>query len=124
MGAFPNQLFDRGRDILGRYGYRPDGGGGDLAEAWARLTSDFPMAVPVWDRLTSPQRQAAETYLRLRLEADRGLELCESLHARLLQAGIDRELVEAYAQARESYEEAVEAFGEARERLEDALLHP
>lgn len=121
MGGFPNELFDRGREILGRYGYRPRASELDFAGAWARLAGDFPMPVPDWSRLTAEQRCAAEAYLQLRLEADRRLEECEAVHARLLQAGIDGDLVETYAVAREAYEDTVEAFGEARTRLEQSL---
>lgn len=121
MTTFPNDLFDRGRVVLGRYGYRPGGGDADHAGAWARLKPDFPFAVPEWSALSAAQRSAAEEYLGLRAEADRYLEACEALHARLLEAGIGTGLVERYAQAREIYEDTVIAFGDARARLQAAL---
>ncbi len=121
MGSFGNDLFERGREVLGRYGYRPRAGELDFAGVWSTLAGDFPMAVPEWARLTPLQRRAAEEYLQIRVDADRRLEVCETMHAKLLQAGIDDGLVEAYAQAREAYEDTVEAFGRARGRLEQAL---
>ena len=121
MMAFPNDLFDRGRLVLGRYGYRAGGAAVDAAEAWARLKPDFPFAVPDWPALSAPQRVAAEDYLRLRAEADRHLEECETLHARLLECGIATDLVERYAVAREVYEDTVLAFGDARARLQATL---
>lgn len=121
MPPFPNDLFDRGREVLARYGYSPDGGALDWAAEWQRLRPDFPGRVPQWPALSEPQRRAAAEYLALRLAADRHLEHCEALHAELLAAGIATDPVERYAAARELYEDAVEAFGVARRRLQDAL---
>lgn len=121
MPPFPNDLFDRGREVLARYGYRPEAGTPDWAAEWRRLQPDFPGHVPDWPALSEAQRRAAEEYLRLRLAADRYLEQCEALHAEMVAAGIGTDLVERYAAARELYEDTVEAFGVARRRLQDAL---
>lgn len=124
MTEFPNDLFAGGRRVLGRYGYRPEGGTPDWPVEWARLKPDFPFVAPDWQALSGPQRAAAVDYLTLRLEADRRLEACETAHADVLAAGIGTELVERYAAARESYEDSVEAFGAARARLQMVLAEP
>ncbi len=122
MAEFPNDLFENGRRILGRYGYRPGGGEIDRAAEWTRVKADFPFAAPDWADLGEPQQRAAAlAYLDLRRTADRRLEECEALHAELLSAGVGGDLVERYAAARETYEDTVEAFGAARQRLQGAL---
>ncbi len=110
-------LFARGREVLGRYGLET----AEADRAWRQLAGDFPFAVPDWPALGSAQRQAAERYLGLRAEAARRLGECEGLHRRLHGDGIDTDLVERYAEAREAYEACVEAFGAAREELQAAL---
>lgn len=131
MGAvpeLPNRLFADGRSILAKFGYRHLGEGEvreDWAEMWELLRPDFTdsrrVSVASYDRLTPEQKAAAREYMSRRLIADRNLERCEELHVKLFSEGINTDIVERYAVAREAYEDSVEAFGDARERL-DALL--
>lgn len=121
--SFPNPLFDQGRRVLARFGYR-DGAASrtDWAAMWSALAGDFAVdGVPPYDHLTPSQQSAARDYMQRRLLADHNLEACEELHYALYDNGIDTELVERYALAREVYEDSVEDFGRARERL-DAML--
>lgn len=119
---FPNPLFDRGRDVLARFGYRyPEAGDWfeDWPAMWDKLKGDFAATggVPGFDSLSPEQREAAMAYMEARLAADRRLVACERAHAELLKHGIDASLVELYTAARESYEDCVMRFGAARERL-------
>ncbi|MBK7765049.1 MAG: hypothetical protein IPI44_02525 [Sulfuritalea sp.] len=59
--------------------------------------------------------------MRRRLLADRLFEECQELYRRLHAEGINTELVEAYALARDAYEESVLDFGRAREMLEEVF---
>lgn len=121
--SFPNRLFDQGRSVLAKFGFRHAAADRtDWAEMWAALAGDFALrGLPPYDRLSPPQQNAAREYMRRRLLADRNLDACEELHYALYDNGIDTELVERYALAREVYEDSVEDFGRARERL-DAML--
>ncbi len=120
---FPNQLFDRGREVLARFGYRyPEAGDWfeDWPAMWEKLRGDFAAAdgaVPGFDALSPEQRAAALVYMEARLAADRRLVACERAHAEMLKHGIDTSLVELYTAARESYEDCVMRFGAARESL-------
>lgn len=122
---FPNRLFEQGRSVLARFGYREAGGDrDDWDRVWDLLIGDFPSRrrrIPRFADLTAEQRPAALEYMRLRLVADRNVEVCEQLHYSLFAKGIDTDLVERYAAAREVYEDSVEDFGRARERL-DAMF--
>ncbi len=121
---FPNELFDRGRAVLARFGYRyPEAGDWfeDWPAMWEMLKGDFTTAarpaVPSFDELAPPQREAAVAYMEIRLDADRRLVACERAHAEMLKHGIDSALVELYAAVRESYEDCVIRFGAAREKV-------
>ena len=122
--TFPNRLFDDGRDVLARFGYRYAGAGDwfeDWSEMWDLLRGDFATDarpdVPAYADLSESQRAAAEDYMARRLTADRRLVACEKAHREMLAEGINNDLVELYSAVREAYEESVEAFGDARERL-------
>jgi hypothetical protein len=127
MGDFPNHLFEDNRKRLAEFGFRPLAAGDfptDWAAMWEKLKADFACfrdGGPAYAALRADQRAAAQLYMERRLVADRRLIACERCHGEMLRQGMDNELVELYAAARESYEEAVEAFGAAREKLE-ALL--
>lgn len=127
-GSFPNRLFDDGRAVLARFGYRyPEAGDwfDDWPAMWEKLKGDFTTAarpaVPAFETLAPAQRDAAVAYMEMRLAADRRLVACERAHAEMLRHGIDNALVELYTAARESYEDCVMRFGEARERLAKLL---
>ena len=126
--SFPNALFDDGRAVLARFGYRyPEAGDWfeDWPAMWDKLKGDFTTAakpsVPAFDGLSPAQRHAAMAYMEIRLDADRRLVACERAHAEMLKHGIDHALVELYAAARESYEDCVIRFGAAREKLAQML---
>lgn len=120
---FPNPLFDRGREVLARFGYRyPEAGDWfeDWPAMWEKLRGDFSTIngdLPGFDALSPDQRAAAIAYMEARLAADRRLVACERAHAEMLKHGIDSSLVELYTAARESYEDCVMRFGAAREAL-------
>jgi hypothetical protein len=123
-GSFPNRLFDDGRAVLARFGYRyPEAGDRfeDWSAMWEKLKGDFTIAakpaVASFDTLSPTQRDAAVAYMEARLAADRRLVACERAHAEMLKHGIDHALVELYTAARDSYEDCVMRFGEAREQL-------
>lgn len=122
---FPNRLFQDGRRVLRRFGYRAKPSEPDWARVWDRqLIGDFSARgrrIPRFTELTAEQRAAAVEYMRRRMAADQNLNVCERLHYSLFAKGIDTDLVERYAAAREVYEECVEDFGRARERL-DAMF--
>jgi hypothetical protein len=125
---FPNALFDDGRAVLARFGYRyPEAGDWfeDWPVMWEKLKGDFTTAakpsVPAFDALSPAQREAAIAYMEERLAADRRLVACERAHAEMLKHGIDNALVELYTAARESYEDCVMRFGAAREKLAQLL---
>jgi len=127
-GSFPNRLFDDGRAVLARFGYRyPEAGDwfDDWPAMWEKLRGDFTTAaraaVPSFAALSAAQRDAALAYMEMRLAADRRLVACERAHAEMLRHGIDNALVELYTAARDSYEDCVMRFGEARERLAKLL---
>lgn len=119
----PNRLFSQGRSVLAKFGYRHLEAGesrDDWAKMWAHLVGDFPTGRS-YDEMTADQQALAQDYMRCRLIADHNLETCENLHVDLFSRGIGTELVERYAQARDTYEDSVEAFGKSRERLDAAL---
>lgn len=126
--SFPNALFDEGRAVLARFGYRyPETGDWfeDWPAMWDKLKGDFTTAarpaVPGFDALSAGQREAAVAYMEMRLAADRRLVACERAHAEMLKHGIDSAMVELYTAVRDSYEDCVMRFGEARERLAGLL---
>lgn len=124
---FPDPLVEERHAVLQRYGYRLDHGDQerDWAGMWRLLQGDFATKarpwIPAYEQLTARQQEAARIYMRRRLIADELLDACKIAHAELHRAGIDPELVERYALARDAYEDAVMDFGRAREQLE-ALL--
>jgi len=122
--AFPNALFDEGRAVLARFGYRyPEAGDwfDDWPAMWEKLKGDFATAarpeIPGFEALSAEQRAAATAYMEIRLDADRRLVACERAHAEMLKHGIDSAMVELYSAAREAYEDCVIRFGTAREKL-------
>jgi hypothetical protein len=126
--AFPNKLFDDGRAVLARFGYRyPEAGDWfeDWPAMWEKLRGDFTTAakpaVASFDALSPTQRDAAVAYMEARLAADRRLVACERAHAEMLKHGIDHALVELYTAVRDSYEDCVMRFGAAREKLAQLL---
>lgn len=128
----PNRLLRDGRAVLARYGYRhleamPDGDTFEWAALWDQLRGDFAThehpAVPALGALSGAAADAARAYMACGLDADRKLDRCEELHARLFREGIATGLVEDYAAARDAYEDAVEAFGAAGARLTRLLFN-
>ena len=126
MPASPQQLIDGEIAGLKRFGYTPFGDAApDWAGMWQLLRGDFATLkrahVPDYAELSSWPREGARIYMRRRLLADRLFEECQELYRRLHAEGINTELVEAYALARDAYEESVLDFGRAREMLEDVF---
>jgi hypothetical protein len=124
---FPDPLIEERHAVLLRYGYRLDGTAveRDWIGMWRLLQGDFATKARPWvagyENLTARQQEAARIYMRRRLIADELLDACKRAHEELHRAGIDPELVERYALARDAYEDAVMDFGRAREQVE-ALL--
>jgi hypothetical protein len=124
-GRFPDQLVEGARSVLRKYGYRHLEDGqtrSDWPEMWELLKGDFVAApgtgIPAYAALSAELQEAARTYMERRLIADHLLDKCREAHAALYREGIDPVRVEAYADAREAYEQSVEAFGAAREAVE------
>lgn len=126
MQALPRHLIDGEIAELKRFGYVPFGDAvPDWAAMWQLLQGDFATArrarVPGYAELSPWPQEGARIYMRRRLLADRLFEECQALYASLHEDGIAVERVEAYALAREAYEDAVLDFGRAREMLEDVF---
>lgn len=123
MPASPQQLIDRTIAGLERFGYSQCADASpDWAGMWQLLRGDFATQkrahVPGYAEMSPWAREGARIYMRRRLLADRLFEECQELYRRLHAEGINTELVEAYALARDAYEESVMDFGRAREMLE------
>ncbi|MCW5730444.1 MAG: hypothetical protein KIT20_06795 [Alphaproteobacteria bacterium] len=121
-------MFDEAKSVLARFGYRTLGADevrDDWAAMWELLKADFRTRarpfIADFASLREAEREAAIRYMAARLEADRLLERCEAAHGRLAGQGIDAAAVEAFANARESYENMVQRFGETRAELETLL---
>ena len=111
---------------LRRFGYTPCGDAApDWAGMWQLLQGDFATLrrpqVPAYAQMSPWPQEGARIYMRRRLLADRLFEECQALYARLHAEGINSELIEAYALARDAYEEAVLDFGKARAMLEEVF---
>lgn len=128
----PDRLLSAGRRVLARFGSRaldhvPDDAFIDWELLWDELRGDFTTAacpaVPAFAELSAPAREVARVYIRHRLLCDVALTRCEELHRDLFARGIGTDAVEAYAVARDAFEDSVEAFGAAGRRLA-ALLGP
>lgn len=122
----PQHLIDGEIAELRRFGYTPFGDAApDWAGMWQLLKGDFATLrranVPAYAEMTPWPQEGARIYMRRRLLADRLFEECQALYRRLHGEGISTELVEAYALAREAYEDAVLDFGRAREMLEEVF---
>ncbi len=122
--ATPDRLLSAGRRVLARFGSKrldhvPSDAFINWAALWDGLRGDFgaPDRVPSFDALDPAARDAARAYIRQRLVSDVTLGRCEELHRDLFARGIRTGAVEAYAVARDAYEDSVEAFGAARIRL-------
>lgn len=126
MPGSPQHLIEGGIAELKRFGYTPFGDAApDWAGMWGLLKGDFATLrraqVPTYAEMSPWPQEGARIYMRRRLLADRLFEECQEFYRRLHGEGINTELVEAYALAREAYEEAVLDFGKAREILEDVF---
>jgi hypothetical protein len=124
MPVSQQRLIDGEIDQLGRFGYSPLGGDlPDWAGMWRLLQGDFATPqrepVPAYAELSPWPQQAARIYLRRRLLADRLFEECQEIYRQIHAEGISTELVEAYALARDAYEDAVLDFGRSRAVLEE-----
>ncbi|HEY0833718.1 MAG TPA: hypothetical protein VGE72_07390 [Azospirillum sp.] len=126
----PNRLFPDSRAVLARFGYRhldrlPADDAVDWAGLWEDLRGDFAThahpRVLAFGQLEGAALDAARDYIRRGLAADLALDRCEALHVSLYADGISTGRVEAYAEARDAYEDSVEAFGAARTRLAGLL---
>ena len=127
MPDSPEILIKRGIAELKRFGYTPFGDAApDWAGMWQLLQGDFATLqrphVPTYAELSPWPQEGARIYMRRRLLADRLFEECQVLYRRLHAEGINTELVEAYALARDAYEEAVLDFGKARAVLEEIFV--
>lgn len=126
MPASPQQLIEGEIAELKRFGYAPFGDTApDWVGMWQLLRGDFGTLkrahVPGYAELSPWPREGARIYMRRRLLADRLFEECQELYRRLHADGINTELVEAYALARDAYEESVLDFGRARAMLEEVF---
>lgn len=126
----PQRLIEGEVAQLKRFGYVPAlGAAGDAdldwAAMWELLKGDFATLqrahVPAYAEMTPWPQEGARIYMRRRLLADRLFEECQMLYERLHSEGIDTELVEAYALARDAYEDSVGDFGESRKMLESVF---
>ncbi|MBP2313554.1 hypothetical protein [Azospirillum soli] len=129
--ATPDRLLSAGRRVLARFGSRtldhvPTDEFINWVALWDELRGDFATQalphVPAFDELPPAARDAARAYIRQRLISDVTLGRCEELHRDLFARGICTDGVEAYAVARDAYEDSVEAFGAARVRLAGLLI--
>ncbi|MDQ2102834.1 hypothetical protein [Azospirillum isscasi] len=129
--ATPDRLLSAGRRVLARFGSRtldhvPADEFINWVALWDELRGDFATQalphVPAFDDLPPAAREAARAYIRQRLISDVTLGRCEDLHRDLFARGIRTVGVEAYAVARDAYEDSVEAFGAARLRLAGLLI--
>ena len=126
MPTSPQQLIDGEIAGLERFGYMPFADAApDWAHMWQLLQGDFATPkrrhLPGYAEMSPWPQEGARIYMRRRLLADRLFEECQELYRRLHAEGINTELVEAYALARDAYEESVLDFGRAREMLEDVF---
>ncbi len=128
--ATPDRLLSAGRRVLARFGSReldavPTDEFINWTALWDELRGDFATRalpqVPDFDTLDPAAREAARAYIRQRLVSDVMLGRCEELHRDLFAHGICTDGVEAYAVARDAFEDSVEAFGDARIRLAGLL---
>jgi hypothetical protein len=103
------------RDALKRFGYGQAAttvSGEALEREWALLAPDF-LAQALVMPLSAMQpalRRLAEEHVRRRRVVDQLMQVCDVAHARIAGAGARPDLVEAYAVARDEFEEAVEYF--------------
>jgi hypothetical protein len=96
----------------------------ELEREWALLLPDFsiPKARMVQLRAMAPGLRAlAQDHVQQRRAVDRLMLECDEAHKRIADAGAQPELVEAYTQVRDHFEEAVENFAAHRETLANAL---
>jgi len=122
---------EEGRRLsLQRFGYQAPNGRDQAdprRQAWARLKSDFTTPgkgpVPDYDALDARIQFRVEGYIEQRVRLDRLMDACDAAHLRILKEGPLPLLVEAYAAARDAYEEAVEDFAALRELVQEALDH-
>lgn len=114
------------RDALKRFGYgqaEAQAPGEALEREWALLLTDFLPGEPALPlSAMSPElRHLAEEHVRQRREVDQLMHVCDQAHSRIAAAGTRPDLVEAYAVARDQFEEAVERFAAHRDALAKAL---
>ena len=126
MPSSPQQLIAGEVAQLKRFGYTPFGDAApDWSGMWQLLQGDFATLkranVPGYAEMSPWPQEGARIYMRRRLLADRLFEECQELYRCLHAEGIKTELVEAYALARDAYEESVLDFGRAREMLEEVF---
>lgn len=112
------------RRELRKFGYRAGGSDSDYSKVWRQLRGDIPAR---WSRvefsaLAGDVRVAAMRYCAHRATLDDLIDRCDEIHLEIFRNGPDPARVEAYAEARDRYEEAVEHFGELRTALQAALV--
>lgn len=130
MRSAPKANEEGRRLSLQRFGYQAPNGRDHTeprAQAWARLKSDFTTPgqgqLPEYDALDPRIQFRVEGYIEQRARLDRLMDACDAAHLRILRDGPLPDLVEAYAAARDAYEEAVEDFAALRELVQEALDH-
>lgn len=111
------------RQLLKRFGYGLGDAAAKAEAGWTLLHADFAPGVPIpaLSAMDPRTRLLVEGYLDRRARLDVLMDSCDAAHLRILQEGARPTLVEAYAGARDAYEDAVEDFGAHRERVQKAL---
>lgn len=110
------------RRALERFGYSDapaQPAAAALEHEWALLAPGFApwLAGSTLAGLSAEQRALAAERVRQRRELDALMRDCDQAHAQIAAGGARPELVEAYATARDRFEEAVEAFAESAEAM-------
>jgi len=125
MDTQPRNEEGRRRDLR-RFGYRKlDGNTDDISAVWKILRCDF---LNPWDQsefsdLPEAARAAVKAYCGQRSKLDALLDRCDEIHLEFVKKGHDASRVEAYALARDAFEDAVELFGELRIAAQYALTN-
>ncbi len=113
---------------LKRFGYRSGRTAGETIEPareWDALQSDFRTpsrrSLPPLLALEPEVVGLIKLYIVQRNTADLMMDDCNRIHQKIAESGADPQIVEAYAQARDAFEEAVDRLGKAGDSVSRAL---